>query len=44
MKVLAIDAATKISGVAVFDNDKLIYHNIIKASSTDVISRINKIV
>ena len=24
MKVLAIDAATKISGVAVFDNDKLI--------------------
>lgn len=44
MKVLAIDAATKISGVAVFDNNKLIYHDIIKASSTDVISRINKIV
>lgn len=43
MKVISIDASTKSTGVAVFDNETLIYYDCITASSTDVIKRIEKI-
>lgn len=40
MKILSIDASTKSSGVAVFDNTELIYYDCIKSASTDLIKRI----
>ena len=43
MKVISIDASTKSTGVAVFDNEELIFYDCITASSTDVIKRIEKI-
>lgn len=43
MKVISIDGSTKSTGVAVFDNEELIYYDCIKASSNDVIDRIKKI-
>lgn len=43
MKVLAIDASTKSTGVALFDNDKLIKYDCLQASSNDLIKRIQKI-
>ena len=42
--LLALDLSTKSSGVAVFDGTKLIHHECITASSTDVIKRIQKII
>lgn len=44
MKYLGIDASTKSTGIAVFDEDKLVAHDCLKASSTDVIKRITKII
>lgn len=44
MKVMAIDASTKSSGVAVFMDNKLLTYECITASSTDLIKRIQKIV
>ena len=41
MKILAIDASTKSSGVAVFDNSKLIDYKCITSSSTDLFKRIH---
>ena len=40
MRYLGIDASTKSTGIAVFDEDKLVAHDCLKASSTDVIKRI----
>lgn len=42
MKVLSIDASTKSSGWAVFDDTMLLDHGCITASSTDLIKRIHK--
>lgn len=44
MKVLAIDASTKSSGVAVFEDTKLIYYDCYTASSSDMIKRIQKMI
>ena len=44
MKVLAIDASTKSTGVALFDDTKLIKYTCLTASSNDVIKRIQKII
>lgn len=44
MKIMAIDASTKSTGVAVFDGYNLKYHNCFTASSTDMIKRVQKIV
>lgn len=43
MKILSIDASSKSTGIAIFQNGKLIYHqNIIVKSSLDVLTRIKK--
>lgn len=44
MKVLAIDASTKSTGVALFEDTKLIKYACLTASSTDLIKRIQKII
>lgn len=44
MNILAIDASTKSSGVAVYENNNLIYHDCITSSSTDLFKRIHKMV
>lgn len=44
MKVLAIDASTKSSGLALFEDKNLIDYHCITASSSDVIKRIKKII
>ena len=44
MKVLAIDASTKSTGVALFEDSKLIKYDCLTASSNDVIKRIQKII
>lgn len=44
MKVLAIDASTKSTGLALFDDTKLIKYDCLTASSNDVIKRIQKII
>lgn len=44
MKVLAIDASTKSTGVALFDDKKLVKYDCFTASSTDLIKRIQKII
>ena len=44
MKVLAIDASTKSTGVAYFDGQQLIDYACITAGSSDLIKRIQKIV
>lgn len=44
MKVLAIDASTKSTGVALFDDKKLVKYDCLTASSTDLIKRIQIIV
>lgn len=44
MKVLAIDASTKSTGVALFEDTKLIKYDCLTASSNDVIKRIQKII
>ena len=44
MKIMSIDASTKSSGFAVFNDTELIDYGCITASSTDLIKRIQKIV
>lgn len=44
MKVLAIDASTKSTGVALFEDTKLVKYDCLTASSTDLIKRIQKII
>ena len=44
MKLLAIDASTKNSGIALFNNKDLLASSVIPASSTDLIKRIHKMV
>ena len=43
MKFMALDVSTKSTGLAIFDNSKLIDYKLITASSTDLIKRIQKI-
>lgn len=43
MYILALDASTKSTGVAVFDDTKLIHYECVTASSNDLIKRIQKI-
>ena len=42
--ILAIDASTKSSGVAVFDKNKLVYYDCFTSYSTDVINRIQQMI
>lgn len=42
MNILALDCSTKSTGVAIFKNNELEYHNCITSSSTDLIKRIYK--
>lgn len=44
MKLLALDASTKSTGLALFEDNKLLDYKCITASSTDVIKRITKII
>lgn len=44
MKILAIDASTKSSGVAIYEGTNLILYNCITSSSTDLFKRIHKMV
>ena len=44
MKILAIDASTKSSGIAIFKDKTLLGYSTIKASSADLITRIHKMV
>ena len=44
MKTLAIDASTKSSGIAIFQNKELLGATCITASSSDLIKRIHKMV
>lgn len=44
MKILSIDASTKNSGVAIFNDDDLIYYDCYHATSKDLIKRIQKMV
>lgn len=44
MKLLALDCSTKATGVAIFENKKLLGSSVITASSTDLIKRIHKMV
>lgn len=42
MKVLALDASTKATGLAIFQDKELLGYSTIRASSTDLINRIHK--
>lgn len=42
MKILAIDGSSKSTGIAIFENNKLIHHQCITASSGDSLKRILK--
>lgn len=42
MKLMAIDASTKSTGVAIFEDDKLVHYECITASSTNLHKRIQK--
>ena len=44
MKLLALDASTKATGVAIFHDQSLLGSSVISASSTDLIKRIHKMV
>ncbi len=44
MRLLALDASTKSTGVALFEDNKLLDYRCITASSTDMIKRITKII
>ena len=44
MIIMAIDASTKSSGVAIFKDSEMIYHECVTASSTDLIKRIKVMV
>lgn len=41
MKILSIDGSTKSTGVAIFQNNKLLYYNNITVNNNNVIKRIN---
>lgn len=43
MRILSIDASTKSSGWAIFEDTKLVDYGVITASSTDLIKRLHKI-
>ena len=42
MRILALDASTKSTGIAIFQNQELLGCSVITASSTDLIKRIHK--
>ena len=42
--ILAIDASTKSTGIALFNDTELVMFNCLTASSSDVIKRIQKII
>ena len=42
MKIMSLDASSKSTGVAIFDDNKLIHYECITATSTDTIKRIQK--
>ena len=44
MKLLALDCSTKATGVAIFEDQQLLGHSVINASSTDLFKRIRKMV
>ena len=44
MKIMALDASTKSTGVAIFNDKELIYYECIATSSSDMIKRIQVIV
>lgn len=44
MRILAIDASTKSSGIALFEDNNLIVYECFTASSSDLIKRIQKII
>ena len=44
MRLLALDASTKSTGLALFEDNKLLDYKCITASSTDIIKRITKII
>jgi len=44
MIVLALDPSTKNSGIAIFENQKLIFHNCINAGSPNLYNRIHRMV
>ena len=44
MRILALDASTKSTGVALFDGNKLIKYDCFTATSSDLIKRIQKII
>lgn len=44
MKILSLDASTKATGYAIFNEQKLESYGCITASSTDLIKRINKMI
>lgn len=44
MKTLAIDGSSRSTGIAVFDENKLIHYECITASSTDTYKRIEKMI
>lgn len=44
MKIMSLDASTKSTGVAVFDDKELLYYDCITASGSDLIKRIQKII
>lgn len=44
MRILSLDASTRSTGFAIFDDKKLEEYGVLTASSTDLIKRINKII
>lgn len=44
MRILAIDASTKSTGIALFDDIKLIKYDCLTAGSSDLVKRIQKII
>lgn len=44
MKVIALDASTKSTGIAIFNDKELIHYDCFTASSSDLIKRIQKII
>lgn len=44
MTIMSIDASTKSTGLAVFENNNLVHYELITASSTNLIKRIRKII
>ena len=44
MIYMGIDASTKSTGISIFNEDELVCHDCLTASSTDVINRIEKII